>query len=116
MSTEIKTPPTAAEADPGLWEVVVRHLLEHCDEPPDAAALTPATSLREELGLGSLQAIEMVMDLEDELEITIEDDELAGLTTLGDVLRLAAVKLRGGAGPETKPGPEPGLDPSPVPG
>lgn len=92
------TRPAATREETDLWEVVVRHLLEHCENPPEAGALTPQTSLREDLGLGSLQAIEMVMNLEDELEITIEDEELAALKTLGDVMGLATEKLRGDSG------------------
>ncbi len=38
----------------------------------------------------------MVMDLEDEFGITVEDEELEGLNTVSDILRLIESKQQGG--------------------
>ncbi|HSK81083.1 MAG TPA: acyl carrier protein [Thermoanaerobaculia bacterium] len=81
-----------------VWENVVRFLLEQSDAEIQPTALRPETSLRDELALTSLQAIEAIMCLEDEYHITIADQELATLETVGDVVRLMAVKTGAGAG------------------
>lgn len=51
-------------------------------------------SLREDLGLGSLDSILLVIDLEEQLGIDIEDDELASLDTVGSLLDLVEAKIR----------------------
>ena len=57
---------------------------------------TPSHHLRlaEDLGLDSLSMMEIVMLAEDVLRITIENDELRQLRTLGDVTRFIDRKLR----------------------
>ncbi len=63
-------------------------LLEASDEELTAEDLKPETSLRDELDLSSMQALTLVMDLESEFDIAVEDEELEGLKTVGDVLAL----------------------------
>lgn len=67
---------------------VIQFILEASDEEVSAGDLKPETSLREDLDLSSMQAITLVMDLESEFDITVEDEELEGLQTVGDVLAL----------------------------
>lgn len=82
-------------SDPqAIPERVIRHILEASDEEVDAADVRPETSLRDDLDLSSMQAITLVMDLEDEFGITVEDEELEKLATVGDVLALLESKLR----------------------
>ena len=71
---------------------VIRHILEASDEDVSAADVRPETSLRDDLDLSSMQAITLVMDLEDEFGITVEDEELEKLVTVGDVLALLETK------------------------
>lgn len=78
--------------EPALWAMVLRHLAKYCD-PPREPELLRSDTLLEELGLGSLQSIELVMSLEDELDVAIEDDELLRLVTVGDVARLLAITV-----------------------
>ena len=75
---------------------VVRHLLEASDREVEADAVTDATSLREDLDLSSLQAVTLVMELEEGFGVTIEDEEIMGLKTVGDVLALVREKKAGG--------------------
>lgn len=75
------------------WETVVKHLVEASDEEVMAESVTRATSLREDLDLGSLQAITLVMDLEENFGIVVEDDELESLETVGDLDDLINSKL-----------------------
>jgi acyl carrier protein len=42
--------------------------------------------------LGSLQAVTLVMDLEDEFGVTVDDEEIEGLNTVGDIFRLIESK------------------------
>ncbi len=53
-------------------------------------AQTPDDSLdlRDDLGMDSLDAVELVMDLELEYHLEISDDELEKLRSVGDVRRL----------------------------
>lgn len=73
-------------------EKVIQHILAASDEELSPADVTPLTSLRDDLDLSSMQAVTLVMDLEDEFDITVEDDELESLSTVGDVLSLIESK------------------------
>ncbi len=75
------------------WETLVGHLVDASDEEVAAGEVTPETSLREDLDLGSLQAITLVMDLEENFGIVVEDDELEKLETVGDLADLIEGKL-----------------------
>lgn len=52
----------------------------------DADEVTMEADLREDLGADSLDALELVMALEEEYGITIPDDEAAKLKTVADVV------------------------------
>jgi acyl carrier protein len=75
------------------WDTLVSHLVEASDEEISAEEVTPETSLREDLDLGSLQAITLVMDLEENFGIIVEDEELEKLETVGDLADLIEGKL-----------------------
>ncbi len=75
------------------WEDLVSHLVEASDEDITAEDVTPETLLREDLDLGSLQAITLVMDLEENFGIVVEDEELERLETVGDLYDLIESKL-----------------------
>lgn len=87
----------AASPESGpAWEALVARLLDASDEELDGSKIGPDTRLKEDLGLGSLQAITLVMDLEEEYGMVVEDEELEGLVTVGDLRDLVASKLAGG--------------------
>ena len=75
------------------WKTIVEHLVEASDEEVVAEEVTHETSLREDLDLGSLQAITLVMDLEEHLGVAVEDEELEQLETVGDLHDLIESKL-----------------------
>lgn len=75
------------------WETIVNHLVEASDEKISAEEVTGGTLLREDLDLGSLQAITLVMDLEENFGIAVEDEELEKLETVGDLHYLIETKL-----------------------
>ncbi|MDX1384560.1 MAG: phosphopantetheine-binding protein [Thermoanaerobaculia bacterium] len=75
------------------WQQLVKHLVEASDEEVRPEDVTRETSLREQLDLGSLQAITLVMDLEENFGIVVEDEELERLETVGDIHDLILRKL-----------------------
>jgi len=85
--------------DLALLSAIVRGVIarfvgrEHRDRltGPSAGEL----HLAADLGLDSLTMMEIVMLAEDVFPITINNDELRGLQTVGDVQRFIACKLRG---------------------
>ena len=50
-------------------------------------AITASTSFTDDLQADSLDVVELVMELEDEFEITIPDDEYEKIKTVGDAIR-----------------------------
>jgi acyl carrier protein len=66
----------------------------------DPATVTRATRLREDLGADSLALVEIVEVVEERLAATapgfsVDDEELDGLTTVGEAADLALAKLAG---------------------
>jgi acyl carrier protein len=73
-------------------EKIIQHLLAASDAEIDAATITADSSLRDDLDLGSLQAVTLVMDLEDEFGVTVDDEEIEKLATVGDIFQLIESK------------------------
>lgn len=57
---------------------------EYADIPADS--ITEQTNIRTELGLNSLELVNMAVAIEDEFEVEIPDREALGLETVGDVM------------------------------
>lgn len=74
---------------------VIEHLIAASDEEVKPEDVTDSTRLRDDLDLSSLQAVTLVMDLEDEFGVVIEDEEIESLATVGDVL--ATIQAKQGA-------------------
>ena len=53
----------------------------------DRDEVTPETNLFEDLNADSLDAVELNMALEDKLHVSIPDEELANMKTVGDIVR-----------------------------
>ena len=84
--------------DPALVPVIVNGVIERYVERnlrPKLQAPTADLRLAEDLGIDSLTMMEIVMLAEDVLRISIHNEELRGLRTLGDVQRFVDAKLRG---------------------
>lgn len=80
-----------SDAD-SMRDKVVEHLIAASDEDVKLADIADSTRLREDLDLSSLQAVTLIMDLEDEFDIVIEDEEIEGLATVGDVVAIIQAK------------------------
>ena len=79
--------------------ILDRHLAPLLPRGTDAASIPGQSALRVDLGITSLDAVNLIMELERELDVEINDDELAGLRVVDDVVRLIDAKLT----PETEP-------------
>ena len=75
-----------------IREKVIEQLIAASDEEIAPESITDQTSLRDDLDLSSLQAVTLVMDLEDEFGVVIEDEEIEQLSTVGDVLGIILQK------------------------
>lgn len=71
--------------DPSTYEEIIRRLLGVSDTKLAADKITKATSLREDLGISSMLLIALALDLQEDLGITIEDDALSKVQTVGDL-------------------------------
>lgn len=54
----------------------------------DPNTLTEDTNIRSELGLNSLELINIAVAIEDEFDVEIPDREVSNLETLGDAIRI----------------------------
>ncbi|MDD1791736.1 acyl carrier protein [Enterovibrio makurazakiensis] len=78
--------------DAMIMEVFSR--LESESESTVAAKdIIPSMSLRDDLGMDSMQAVSLTLDLEDSLSISVDDEDLIKLDTVGDLLEIIESKL-----------------------
>ena len=59
----------------------------------DASKITRAASFADDLDADSLDLVELVMALEEEFDVSIEEEELAEVTTVGGAYDVLAGKL-----------------------
>ena len=74
---------------------ILQHLLDVSDTELALDELSPEMSLRDDLGFDSLVAVELVMELEEEFDVTLLNTEVQDLKTIGDVLKLVEAKQQG---------------------
>lgn len=55
--------------------------------------ITPEASLADDLGLDSLDGVELAMAIEDEFDLQIDDGQMKQLTTVGDALAFVEKRL-----------------------
>ena len=59
----------------------------------EPGAVTETARFKEDLGADSLDLVEFVMALEERLDISVPEEELDGITTVGQALDLCLDKL-----------------------
>ena len=74
-------------------ETIDRHLAPLLEAGVERGSLVPEARLREDLGLSSLDAVSLLMTLEEEFDLEISDEEVVGLLQVGDLERLIEAKL-----------------------
>lgn len=86
------------DGDASQVETIIMGILERVMEPderPKLKAGTDETRINEDLGIDSLTMVEVIMMVEETLDITVDNDELRNLSTLGDVKAFIASKVTG---------------------
>lgn len=73
-----------------MFEQVKDALVESLNIDGDEIKLE--STLKEDLGIDSLAAVELSLDLETEFDIEISDEELAALVTVEDIVKLIESK------------------------
>lgn len=52
----------------------------------DEVAIMPGSSLVEDLGVDSLDLVSVFLEVQDTFEVTIDEDDLASIVTVGDLV------------------------------
>jgi acyl carrier protein len=81
----------------------------------DPATITPEQALREDLGLNSLDAIELMFKVEEEFDLEIPDADLQRLRTVGDLVAYLEERLGGAPGTPAPAWPATAVKPVPGP-
>jgi acyl carrier protein len=86
----------------------------------DVNVITPEHALRDDLGLNSLDAIELMFKIEEEFDLSIPDEDMQKLATVGDVItylerRLNEAPLKPGTKPAARPTTKSAAAPSSMP-
>lgn len=74
-----------------VFSVLQSAAAETLSVTPDA--VTEDARFKEDLGADSLDLVEFVMALEEQLDITVPEEDLDGITTVGQALDLCLNKL-----------------------
>lgn len=68
-----------------MFEKIQAILVKHLKLDP--AKITESTNLQEDLGADSLDLVEIVMDIENQFGISIPDEDIVKLKTIGDAIK-----------------------------
>ncbi|NLD59570.1 MAG: acyl carrier protein [Clostridiales bacterium] len=68
-----------------VYEKVVEYITQQL--PVSADSVTPQSRLVEDLGADSANMMMLIMDLEAEYDMTVEDDVLAQIKTVDDIVK-----------------------------
>lgn len=79
--------PTPAELEDKVYKIVAEQMSVERGE------LSRATSFVNDLNADSLDTVELVMELEDEFDLTIPDEEAEKLKTIGEAIDYIAKAL-----------------------
>jgi acyl carrier protein len=71
---------------------IVRKLID-----VDEAQLVPSAHLRDNLGITSIERVELITALENDFDIDIRDADVLRFTTLGEVINVVKEKTSGSA-------------------
>jgi acyl carrier protein len=80
-------------ATPSIAERIESELADYLKR--DRHTITPAYSLRDDLGLDSMATIELLFRIEETFDLQIPDQDLQKLLTVGDVIHYVEAKVVG---------------------
>lgn len=95
-----KAPPAPIVPRPELWPKVQAILAQYTHIPQ--REITLQAHLVEDLGLDSLDSVELVMAVEEEFGIEIPDEEAEKLLTVPELLQYLEERLRNGKRPDRR--------------
>lgn len=75
-----------------ILEKVIAIVADKNDMAPET--ITAESRFREDLGIDSLDQVEMVMELEDKFNVKFSDEEMEGISTVQDAVKLVEKKLQ----------------------
>lgn len=75
-----------------IFERVKEIIAEQLDVSEEVE-ITPETSMMKDLDADSLDAVEIMMELEDEFEIEIPDEDAEKFKTIGDIVKYVESKI-----------------------
>lgn len=75
-----------------VFEKVKAVIVEQLDVDEEVE-ITPETSMMKDLDADSLDAVEIMMELEDEFEIEIPDEDAESFKTIGDIVKYVESKI-----------------------
>ena len=76
-----------------VFDKVVKIVVEQLDVDGDKE-ITPTTSLINDLEADSLDAVEVIMALEDEFDVEIPDEDAEGFKNIGDIAKYIEEKTK----------------------
>ncbi|HAX02320.1 MAG: acyl carrier protein [Tenericutes bacterium GWC2_34_14] len=68
-----------------IFERVKEMIVEELNVP--AEKVTLGSRLAEDLGADSIDAVELIMNIEDEFNIQVSDEQAQGIKTVGDLVK-----------------------------
>lgn len=63
-------------------------IIAEIGEVDDPSVITDTADLYKEVGIDSMQALEIMLELEKQLGVAVSEDKLKEIRTLGDALRI----------------------------
>ncbi|MCH5584965.1 acyl carrier protein [Shimazuella sp. AN120528] len=72
-------------------ERVTQIIVERLDVEADEVTLE--ASIKEDLGADSLDVVDLIMELEDEFNLTIEEEDAEKINTVGDIVNYISAKV-----------------------
>lgn len=78
---------------PEIRSAIIARLLKSSDSTLRPDQVGDELLLRDDLGLASIDSLELALNLEEDLGVVLEDSELYGLRSVGDLMNAVAGKL-----------------------
>ena len=78
---------------PDIQKQLLNRLAKASDSGLTSDQITESTSLRDDLKLDSLEMVTLIFDLQDQMGVIVEDEELSGIASVGDLYRIVEAKL-----------------------
>jgi acyl carrier protein len=70
-----------------ITQIIVERLDVEADE------VTMEAGIKEDLGADSLDVVDLIMELEDEFNLTIEEEDAEKINTVGDIVNYIGAKV-----------------------